>query len=109
MNIYQWLCLLGIPSMITALFSFILVQIKQNRAIKLGLQAILRDRLLQAYKFYGDQGYADYDAKSNVQNLYAQYEVLGKNGIMSRKHDHFLDLPEAPADETIRSEGGNVA
>ena len=61
MSIYNWLCLFGIPGMLTGLFTFIGVQIKQNKAMKLGLQAILRDRLLQAYHFYKHQGWASYD------------------------------------------------
>ena len=96
MSIYNWLCLFGIPSIMTGLIAFIGVQIKQNRAMKLGLQAILRDRLLQAYHFYAHQGWASYDDKSNVKNLYEQYEILGPNGIMERKHNAFLDLPDEP-------------
>ena len=108
MNLYQWLCLLGIPGMLTGLFTFIAVQVRQNKAVKLGLQAILRDRLLQAYEYYGHRGWANYDEKLNVLNLYTQYEVLGPNGIMARKHDAFLQLPdEAP--ETPAGEGGHVA
>ena len=104
MNVYQWLCILGIPSLIAAGTGLIVNQYHQLRAVKLGLQAILRDRLLQAYKFYGHQGYASYDDKSNIQNIYNQYEALGPNGIMERKHFHFLELPEE-ADEN--DEGGN--
>ena len=96
MSVYQWLCLLGIPSIIAGMLGFVRVWIKQMRAVKLGLQAILRDRLLQAYHFYKTQGWASYDDKSNVKNLYDQYEALGPNGIMQRKHDAFLDLPEEP-------------
>ena len=97
MNVYQWLCVLGIPSLIAAVFGYIGVQYKQIKAIKLGLQALLRDRLLQAYEFYGHRGYADYDEKQNVQNLYKQYEVLGPNGIMHQKNESFIRLPdEAP-------------
>jgi len=29
-------------------------------------------------------------------NLYKQYEALGPNGIMQRKHNRFLELPDAP-------------
>ena len=54
MSVYNWLTLFGIPGLIAGLFSFITLQIKQNNAIKLGLQAILRDRLLQAYEFYAE-------------------------------------------------------
>ena len=96
MSIYQWLCLLGIPSIIVGMLGFVKVWIKQMRAVKLGLQAILRDRLLQAYHYYKEQGYASYDEKQNVVNLYTQYEALGPNGIMQRKHEAFLSLPEEP-------------
>lgn len=95
MSVYQWLCLLGIPGMLTGLFAFIGVQVRQNKAMKLGLQAILRDRLLQAYEHYGTRGWANYDEKSNVQNLYDQYEILGPNGIMEVKHQEFIHLPES--------------
>lgn len=103
MSTYQWLCILGIPSITAGLFSFIMLQVKQNKAIKLGLQAILRDRLLQAYEFYGSRGYANYDEKSNVRNLYDQYEILGPNGIMELKHQDFLKLP----DNLHNNGGGN--
>ena len=112
MSIYNWLCLFGIPGMLGGLFTFIGVQIKQNKAMKLGLQAILRDRLLQAYHFYKHQGWASYDDKQNVLNLYTQYEILGPNGIMERKHNEFLALPdEAPAagNNLQIGDGGNVA
>lgn len=99
MTVYNWLCLFGIPGILAGLLAFIKVQLKQNSAIKLGLQAILRDRLLQAYEFYGHRGWANYDEKSNVQNLYTQYEVLGPNGIMERKHADFLALPDEPKKE----------
>lgn len=95
MSVYNWLSLFGIPGIIAGLFGFIIAQVKQNNAIKLGLQAILRDRLLQAYEYYGTRGWANYDEKSNVQNLYDQYEILGPNGIMEVKHQEFIHLPDA--------------
>lgn len=107
MSTYNWLSLLGIPGIVAGLFSFIILQVKQNRAIKLGLQAILRDRLLQAYQHYGHRGWANYDEKQNVLNLYTQYEVLGPNGIMERKHNTFLELPEENPNHN-NGDGGNV-
>lgn len=105
MNVYQWLCILGIPSLIAAGTGLIINQYHQLKAVKLGLQAILRDRLLQAYEFYDHRGYANYDEKANVVNLYTQYEALGPNGIMQRKHNRFLELSEAPDN----NEGGTNA
>ena len=102
MSTYQWLAVLGVPGLIASSLGFIILQFKQIRAVKLGLQAILRDRLLQAYEFYDHRGYANYDEKANVRNLYEQYETLGENGIMDRKHQKFLELPDEP-----KGEGGN--
>ena len=97
MNVYQWLCVLGIPSLIATILGYVGVQYKQIKAIKLGLQALLRDRLLQAYEYYGHRGWANYDEKQNVRNLYDQYDALGPNGIMELKHEAFIRLPdEAP-------------
>lgn len=102
MSVYQWLCVLGIPGLIAGLVTFIKLQIATNKAIKLGVQAVLRDRLLQAYEFYADRGFANYDEKSNVRNMYEQYEALGPNGIMEQKHDEFVRLPDRPTNN-----GGN--
>ena len=106
MNLYQWLCVLGIPSLVIGSFGLVIGQFKQLKALKLGLQAILRDRLLQAYKFYDHVGHASYEDKTNIQNIYNQYEALGPNGIMERKHFHFLELPEEATEE---NEGGHEA
>ena len=89
--------MLGIPGLIATVVGYVGVQYKQIKAIKLGLQALLRDRLLQAYEYYGHRGWANYDEKQNVRNLYDQYDALGPNGIMELKHDAFIRLPdEAP-------------
>ena len=61
-----------------------------------GVQAMLRDRLLQGYRHYEEKGYADYDDRSNMENMYNAYHNLGKNGVMDSMHDKFLKLPEQP-------------
>lgn len=93
MTLYNWLCILGIPSLLASLFAFIKVQMNVNKAMKLGLQAILRDRLLQAYKFFSKRGYADADDRMNFENMYAQYHALGANGVMDDIRDKLLSLP----------------
>lgn len=66
---------------------------KQNKAIMLGVQAILRDRLLQGYRHYIDKGWADYDDRENMENIYKQYHALGANGVMDDMRDQFRRLP----------------
>ena len=123
MNVYQWLCLFAVPNLIFLLWSTLInkrqkkvdeevaarraeiekqqEQIKQqndqleaqNKATMLGVQALLRDRLLQSFKHYISQGYADYTDRENVKNMYDQYEALGPNSVMSDLYEKFTELP----------------
>ena len=93
MTVYQWMCVLGIPGMLAGLVSFIKVQMNQNRAMKLAVQAILRDRLLQGYKHYLEKGWADYDDRANLENVWRQYHALGGNGDMNDLRKTFRHLP----------------
>lgn len=102
MSLYQWLTILGIPSILAGLAGFIRMQVAQNRAITLAVRAMLRDRLLQGYKHYIRQGWADMDDRRNMENVYTQYHALKGNGDMSdlrRTFRHLPVMPEGP--ETI--------
>ncbi len=93
MTIYNWLTLLGVPGMIAGLVTFIRLQVRQNRAVRDGLQAILRDRLLQSYRKYEEQGWADSDDRQNWENMYRQYHALGGNGVIDDVRVKFFALP----------------
>lgn len=107
--------IVGVPSIISGIFAlFIARMIKkrdvkqaeiveqnktmeaQNKAIMLGVQAFLRDRLLQGYRVFIQQGWADYDDRENMENIYAQYHALGANGIMDDMRSQFRNLPTQP-------------
>ena len=66
----------------------------KQKALMAGVQAMLRDRLLQGYRFYEEKGFADYDERSNMENMYTAYHNLGKNGVMDDMHKKFKELPE---------------
>ena len=83
----------GIPAL---LLTLIITTWVQTRAVKRGVQALLRDRLLQGYKFYRAQGWADENDRSNLENVYVQYHALGANGVMDDLRDKFMDLPLGP-------------
>ena len=106
MNLYQWLCLLGVQGVIVAILSIVVNKIakkvekntEQNRtetgAIKEGVKALLRDRLLQGYKHYiNDVGYADESDRGNMENIYKQYKGLHGNGDMKDLRKTFRRLP----------------
>lgn len=131
---YQWVTILGIPSVISGLFMLVLnrqlarrdaarkkedeekerLRIKaehekaardqaladqtaaveaQNKALMAGVQALLRDRLLQGYRQFFGKGWADYDDRENLENIWRQYHDLGANGVMDGYRKKFLELP----------------
>ena len=93
MTVYNWMCLLGIPGLFAGLIGFIRMQLAQNRAMKLAVQAMLRDRLLQGYKHYMEKGWADLDDRANLENIWKQYHALGGNGDMKDLRRTFRHLP----------------
>lgn len=100
MTIYQWLCLLGVPTMIIAVTEYLLRKIQNNQedtqAVKLGIQALLRSQMIADYNHYSALGYAPIYAKENFENCWKQYHALGVNGVMDDLHVKFLALPTAP-------------
>lgn len=83
----------GIPALLLGVIVTSWIQI---RSVKRGVQALLRDRLLQGYKFYRAQGWADEDDRTNLENVYIQYHNLGANGVMDDLRSKFLALPVGP-------------
>jgi len=83
----------GVPAL---LLGVIITSWVQIRSVKRGVQALLRDRLIQGYKFYRVQGWADEDDRSNLENIYVQYHNLGANGVMDNLRGKFLALPLGP-------------
>lgn len=97
MTTYQILCLIGIPSIVSALIGYLFAMVKKSKheikALKSGVQALLRDRLYQLYNHCNSKGFADDAERSNFANMYNQYHNLGANGVMDDYKEKVLDLP----------------
>lgn len=76
-------------------------KVKEQDAIKQGIVALLRDRIIQAYNHYMDKGYCPIYARENVRRLYEQYHNLGGNGTVTHL---VLELEELPTDKREESE-----
>ena len=72
---------------------------RKTEAVCLGVQALLRDRLISSYNQYSEKGYAPIYAKENFENMWRQYHNLGVNGVMDGLHEKFMDLPERKDDD----------
>ena len=119
MNTYQILSLCGVPALIGIVIAFLIqkplekrvktaednqaTQKSQQKAIMLGVQALLRDRLLQAFGFYLARGWIGADDRANIDNMYVQYEALGENNVISDIYNQVRALP------TIKPDSNPVA
>lgn len=100
MTIYNWLCLLGIPSAILAIIGYLKVKIREisskQKAIELGLQAMLRAELIRIYNYWYPKGQVPKYVMDNFENCYTNYHALGANGVMDKIYDDFMALKVEP-------------
>ena len=93
MTIYQWLCILGVPSLFLLVLKIVFNHIK---GVKLGVQALLRAQMIHDYNKWSERKYAPIYARQNFENCWSQYHSLGANGVMDDIHEKFLALPIEP-------------
>lgn len=77
---------------------------KKNQALQDGMQALLRDRIIQSYNHYHDKGYCPIYGKENIKRMYDAYHVLGGNDVATGLKDKALAMPEEPEER----EGNHV-
>lgn len=107
MSIYETLCVIGVPALIvavvSALFTYLCKQTKKNRddtkAVKHGVQALLRAQMIEDYNKWSERGYAPIYARQNFENCWKHYHSLAANGVMDDIHNKFLCLPTDPPEE----------
>ena len=97
MELYQILCLIGVPSISAGIIGTINRKVKKTandtEALKLGIQALLRAQMISEYNKWSERGYAPIYARENFENCWQQYHSLGANGVMDDIHNKFLALP----------------
>lgn len=101
MTLYQWLSLLGVPALLFAAGKYVL---DQTKALRLGIQALLRAELVSVYNDYTDRQYAPIYARENFENCWKQYHALGANGVIDDLRAKFLSLPTEPPDKPDNTE-----
>ena len=74
---------------------------KRNKALELGVQALLRDRIIQAHRYHMSQKFCPVHERENLNQMYLQYHNLGGNGIATGLVSGVLELPTAlPKEKT---------
>lgn len=62
-------------------------------ALENGLQAILRDRIIQLYSYCENRGYVAVYEEQNMSMMYKAYHELNGNGLVTSLYKKFVQLP----------------
>lgn len=67
---------------------------KENKAIKGGLQSILRGEIIKQHEKYMEREYCPVYAKDALSKQYESYHELGGNGVITELYHEIIELPE---------------
>ena len=80
-------------AIITLLWTMLRAKKRENDALKEGMQALLRDRIIQAYNHYSDKGWIPIYGMESIEACYKSYEELGENGVIDNLMRQLRELP----------------
>ena len=87
----------AVPAACAALAAWASAQLRrakeEDRAVRLGLQALLRDRLYWNYNHYQERGEYPIPARENVEEMFRWYRALGGNGTVANLVRELDGLP----------------
>lgn len=81
-------------AVISYIFALYRAKKRENDALRAGVQALLRDRIIQAYNHYVcEKGWVPIYAKESIDACYKSYEALGDNGVIDSLIEQLNELP----------------
>lgn len=81
-------------AVISYIFALYRAKKRENDALRAGVQALLRDRIIQAYNRYVcEKGWVPIYAKESIDACYKSYEALGDNGVIDSLMEQLNELP----------------
>ena len=86
-------------AIITLLWTMLRAKKRENDALKEGMQALLRDRIIQAYNHYSDKGWIPIYAMESIEACYKSYEELGENGVIDNLMRQLRELSNHEPEE----------
>ena len=75
-------------------------QAKQQEAIKVGLLALLHDRIFAIHAICDQKHYATVEEFRNLDYLYQPYHALGGNGTGTELYNRVKKMPTEPPETT---------
>lgn len=72
---------------------------KKNDAVAEGVQALLRESIVNSYNKHQDKGYCPIYAKESMKKVYSAYHNLGGNDVATELYMKLLKMPEEQREE----------
>ena len=88
-TILKW----AIPLILSGIITFIVKALKDNKALKNGMLAIIRSQIVSKCEKYQKEGYLPEYARYCLEDLYKQYKQLGGNHGIDILVDKTFELP----------------
>lgn len=79
------------------------------KAIKNGLQCLLRAEIIRSYDKYKERGYCPLYAKEALTRAYKAYHALDGNDVATELYNDTMELPTEPPKQKQRKEDTNNA
>ncbi len=82
----NWVCGLCTGGLVATFRHFHIKLKRANQrqdALEQGLQAMLRDRIVQAYYHYKERGNISQHGLESIESMYKAYHLLGGNGMVT--------------------------
>jgi hypothetical protein len=91
-----------ISALILALATYLINKIRKDRKrecdsqrnVASGIQAMLRDRIIQKCEYYIRKGFCSSDDKTVLEKMFKPYTALGGNDVAKKIYEHAMELPE---------------
>lgn len=80
-------------TVITTFCAYIWGRYRSDQSLKKGVQALLRNFMLQSYRNFKQDGCTVQD-KSDFENMYLCYHSLGQNGVMTEIYHEVMKMDE---------------
>ena len=87
--ILKWL----VPAVLGSFATYTATLFHKNKALKSGLQCLLRSEIIRAYDKYTERKYIPIYAKEALEKEYKAYNKLGGNDVATDLYKHLLILP----------------
>lgn len=66
----------------------------KRKALSDGVEALLRQKIIDSYNKHADKGYCPIYAKEGIKRLYLAYHNLGGNDVATELYHKLLAMPE---------------